>query len=54
MADIGTLIDFTDGNVLYAAQLDSNFGDIRTVVNNTVVHTDKYYIRVEEWLDITS
>ena len=41
MADIGTLIDFTDGNVLYAAQLDSNFGDIRTVVNSAVVHTDK-------------
>lgn len=41
MADIGTLIDFTDGNVLYASQLDSNFGDIRTVVNNAVVHTDK-------------
>lgn len=41
MANIGTLIDFTDGNVLYAAQLDSNFGDIRTVVNNAVVHTDK-------------
>lgn len=41
MANIGTLIDFTDGNVLYASQLDSNFGDIRTVVNNAVVHTDK-------------
>lgn len=41
MADIGTLIDFTGGNVLYANQLDSNFGAIRTVVNNAVVHTDK-------------
>ena len=41
MADIGTLIDFSDGSVLYAAQLDSNFADIRTVVNNQVVHTDK-------------
>lgn len=41
MADIGTLIDFTDGNVLYAAQLDSNFGDIRTVVNTDCVHTNK-------------
>jgi hypothetical protein len=41
MADIGTLIDFTGGNVLYAAQLDSNFGAIRTVVNNAVLHTDK-------------
>lgn len=41
MADIGTLIDFVDGNVLYAAQLDSNFAAIRTVVNNQVLHLDK-------------
>jgi len=41
MADIGTLVDFSDGNILYAAQLDSNFGAIRTVVNGAVVHTDK-------------
>lgn len=41
MADIGTLVDFTGGQVLYASQLDSNFGAIRTVVNGSVVHTDK-------------
>lgn len=41
MADIGTLISFTGGATLYAAQLNSNFGDIRTVVNGSVVHTDK-------------
>lgn len=40
MANIGTLIDFTDGNVLYAAQLDSNFADIRTAFNTYAVQTD--------------
>ena len=41
MTDIGTLIDFTDGDVLYAAQLDSNFGDIRTAFNTYAIQTNK-------------
>lgn len=53
MADIGTLIDFTGGNVLYANQLDSNFGAIRTVVNNAVVHTDKASQVITKSLTIT-
>lgn len=53
MADIGTLIDFSDGNVLYAAQLDSNFGAIRTVVNGAVVHTDKASQTVTKTLTFT-
>lgn len=41
MSDIGTLVDFTDGQVLYAAQLDSNFSAIRTAFNTYGVQTDK-------------
>lgn len=41
MSDIGTLVDFTDGQVLYAAQLDSNFSAIRTAFNTYAVQTDK-------------
>lgn len=41
MSDIGTLTNYTGGSTLYASQLNSDFGAIRTVVNGTVLHTDK-------------
>ena len=41
MSDIGTLVSFSDGVVLYAAQLNSNFSDIRTAFNTYGVQTDK-------------
>lgn len=41
MSDIGTLISFSDGAVLYAAQLNSNYGDIRTAFNTYAVQTNK-------------
>lgn len=41
MADIGTLTNYAGGTKLYASQLNSDFGAIRTVVNSAVVHTDK-------------
>lgn len=50
MSNIGTLVDFTDGNILYAAQLDSNFSAIRTVVNTECVHTDKASQTITETL----
>jgi len=53
MSDIGTLVSFSDGVVLYAAQLNSNFSDIRTAFNTYGVQTDKASQTITKTLTLT-